>query len=97
MNCRISDLKYKNVINIIDGSLIGCVNDVEMDTCNAKIISIVIYRKFKYFGLLGRGKDIIVPWEDIKIIGEDAILVKYYFTEENKKQKLSKIIPGLFK
>ena len=46
MNCRVHDLKYKNVINMVDGSMLGFVNDVEIDTCDAKIVSIVIYGKF---------------------------------------------------
>lgn len=96
MNCRVHDLKYKNVINMVDGSMLGFVNDVEIDTCDAKIVSIVIYGKFKFFGLFGREDDIIIPWCDIKIIGEDAVLVRYKRIEE-KKQKLFNFLPQLFK
>jgi len=74
--CRIVDMKNKEVINIKTGCKIGCVNDVEVDMCNAKLIAIVVYGKLKFFGLLGRYDDIIIKWEDIKVIGDDTILVK---------------------
>ncbi len=96
MNCRVCDLRYKNVINITDGTILGCVNDIEIDTANAKIISIIIYGKYKFFGLLGREEDITIPWCDIKVIGEDAVLVKYNHLEEPKKQKLFGLLPNIF-
>ncbi len=32
MMCRITDLRYKDVINVRDGSCLGCVSDIEVDT-----------------------------------------------------------------
>lgn len=73
--CRIEDLSRKDVININDGSRLGNVQDVEIDVCEGKICSVVIYGRCRFFGLFGREEDIIVPWENIQKIGEDAILV----------------------
>lgn len=75
MNCRITDLRCKDVINLCDGTRLGCVCDVEVDTCNAKVIALVIYGRWRCFGLLGREDDIIINWCDIKVIGADSILV----------------------
>lgn len=77
MNCRIDDLRRKEVINIKDGMRIGCVCDVEIDTTNAKIAAIVIYGRLRCFGLFGREDDIVIRWEDIQVIGDDTILVTY--------------------
>lgn len=77
MNCRIVDMRNKEVINVKDGSKIGCVNDVEVDTCNARLIAIIVYGRLRCFGMLGREDDIVIKWENIKIIGEDTILVCY--------------------
>lgn len=96
MNCRVYDLKYKNVVNIVDGSMLGYVCDVEIDTCNAKINSIIIYGKYRCFGLLGRKEDIVIPWCNIKIIGEDTVLVRYKKTE-TKPQSMFATIQKLFK
>ena len=96
LNCRVNDLKYKHVINIVDGSMIGSVNDVEIDTCDAKIKSIIIYGKFRCFGLLGRDDDIVIPWCDIEIIGQDAVIVRYKKIED-RKTKIFSLLPQLFK
>ncbi len=77
MTCRIVDLRHKEVINVKDGCRIGCVNDVEVDMKCAKIVSIIIYGRLKFFGILGREEDIIIRWEHIEVVGEDTILVKY--------------------
>ena len=77
MNCCVTDLRYKEVINNADGTRLGCVNDVEIDTCTGSVVAIVIYGQVKCFGLFGRTPDIKICWNDICVIGEDTILVKY--------------------
>ncbi len=75
MNCRIADLRNKDVICIGDGTCLGCVGDVEIDTCTARLVAIIIYGRPKCFGMMGYEDDCVICWEDIKLIGEDAILV----------------------
>ena len=75
-HCRITDLNAKDVICMRDGQRIGCVSDVEVNTCDGRLVAIVVWGKPRLFGLLGRGDDCVIPWEDIHLIGEDAILVE---------------------
>lgn len=77
MNCRIIDMRHKEVINIRDGTRLGNVNDLEIDTASAKVSAIVIYGRPRFFGLFGREDDVVIKWEDIKVIGDDTILVTY--------------------
>lgn len=77
MNCRMADMRRKEVINMKDGTKIGCVCDVEIDTTCAKIYAIVIYGRPRLFGLLGREDDIVIKWDDIQVIGEETVLVSY--------------------
>lgn len=86
MNCRIVDMRNKEVINSKDGARLGCVDDVEVDTASAKLVAIVIYGELKFFGLFGRCDDIIIGWDSIELIGEDTILVNYG-CECRKKKK----------
>ena len=51
MTCRITDLRCKEVINGKDGCRLGCVDDVEIDTKNAKLVAIIIFGRPKCFGL----------------------------------------------
>ncbi|MCR4780362.1 MAG: YlmC/YmxH family sporulation protein [Ruminiclostridium sp.] len=75
MLCTFDDIRNKEIINIKSGRKIGYADDIEFDTCTAKICRLVIFGKAKLFGLLGREDDISICWSDIEIIGEDAILV----------------------
>ena len=75
MNCRIVDLRNKEVINIKNGARLGYVSDVEVDTCDARLVAIVIYGRARLFGLLRIEDECIIDWDDIEVIGEDSVLV----------------------
>lgn len=72
----IGDLRCKEVINVCDGSRLGFVNDVKINLCNGKVVAIVVPGKGKWFGLIGKGEDCVIPWECIRNIGDDIILVE---------------------
>lgn len=75
MLCRITDMHNKEVINVCDGSRLGCVDDVEVDTCTAQLVAIVIHGRPKLLGIMGHEEDIVIPWREIEIIGDETILV----------------------
>lgn len=72
----ISDLKMKEVINIIDGKRLGAITDIEIDVDSGKLTAIVVPGSGKILGLFGRNTDIVIPWEKIVKIGIDVILVE---------------------
>ncbi len=76
MKCSVTDLRAKEVINVEDGCRIGCVTDVELDSCTGCLVSIVVFCGRGIWGFLGRGEEIIINWKDIVIIGDDSILVR---------------------
>mgnify|MGYP000556970066 FL=1 len=73
--CRTADLKQKEVINVADGRRLGFVCDVEIDLENGRIDAIVLPGGGRLFGIIGRDSEFIIPWDRIKKIGEDIILV----------------------
>ena len=75
MNCRIIEMRNREVISVTNGRRLGVVCDVEIDTCSGKLTSIIIYGKPKLFGFLGREEDLVIPWEEIQVFGEETILV----------------------
>lgn len=75
MICRFEDMRCKEIINIRTGCKLGYPDDIEFDTCTAKICKLIVFGKAKFFGLLGREEDFIIPWCDIEVIGQDTILV----------------------
>ena len=88
MSCRIAELRHKEVINQSDGMRLGFVDDVEINTKTAQLVSIVIYGRLKLFGLLGRYEDTVLPWCDRKLIGEDTILVTCPGRPRKKKRRI---------
>jgi YlmC/YmxH family sporulation protein len=94
MRSRVFDLHRKEVVNIRDGTRIGNVGDVEIDTATASVLALVIYGKLRLFGLLGRQEDRVIPWTEIQIIGEDIILVDSPPMQKNKRKRWSTTGPG---
>ena len=74
--CSIDELKLKDVINVSDGTRLGTVNDVEIDLVNGRLVSIILQGGYKFLGLLGKEDDLVIPWEDIKKIGDDVIIIE---------------------
>lgn len=75
MNCRIAELKAKQVVCIKNGCVLGFISDVEINTSSGVIENIVIFGRLRFFGLLGREEDIIIPWSEIDVIGRETVLV----------------------
>lgn len=76
MECRAAELRYKEVIDIRDGTRYGCVGDVELDTATGQISALVVYGRLRWLGLLGREEDLVFPWSSVKRFGEDLVLVE---------------------
>ena len=76
-NCRLAELRHKEVINSTNGCRIGFADDIEIDTETARVVAVVIYGRQRFFGFFGRGEDIVIRWENISLIGEDTILVTH--------------------
>ena len=75
MQCRMRDLRCKEVINISDGCRLGFVSDVDIRIPEGQVIAIVVNGPCRFFGLLGRGEEFYIPWECIQRIGDDIILI----------------------
>lgn len=90
MVCRIADLRNKEVINSCNGCRIGFVDDVEVDTVTSQVKSIIVFGRPKCMGIMGRCDDIVVPWSDIRLIGEDTILVDTSVKCQQKKPRPQK-------
>lgn len=75
--CRFQELRRKEVINQRNGYRIGFVDDLEINTQSADLCALIIFGRSRFFGLFGREDDCVIPWQNIKLIGEDTILVDF--------------------
>ena len=75
MNNKGLDFKHKEVINIVDGKSLGFVQDVTANLETGIITSIIVPGNNRFFNVFS-SNDLVIPWQDIKCIGEDVILVE---------------------
>jgi len=87
MCCRIDELKNKQVVCMKNGCVLGYISDVELDIKTGSLCSIVIFGKSRLLGFIGREEDIVIPWQDIEVIGDETVLVSTDPSEFYKPQK----------
>ena len=75
MDCRLSELRYREVINISTGARLGYVTDVIMDVNEGRVAALIVPGPARFFGIFGRESDYILPWESITQMGSDIILI----------------------
>lgn len=87
---KTSDLRQREVINIVDGKRLGFVSDLDINLEEGRINSIIIPAQGKFFSLFARSGDYVIPWEQIKKIGSDVILVelKEFINPKKNENKL---------
>lgn len=89
----------KEIINIFDGKNLGFADDLLFDGETRKIAALIIRGKPVFFGFFGREEDISVPWEKIKTVGRDTILInceKYSIIDKEKENFLIKFLNKFF-
>lgn len=69
------DLSEKDVIQIKSGENLGRIDDLLFDEHAAKLQSVILRGRGHLFGLLGYEEDLVIPWESIRNIGADVIMV----------------------
>ncbi|MFD6510028.1 MULTISPECIES: YlmC/YmxH family sporulation protein [unclassified Bacillus (in: firmicutes)] len=73
---RISEFQMKDVVNILDGKMLGNIGDIDFDIDTGKIRTVIISKQTRMLGLFGKEVEFVIPWEQIMKIGEDVILVR---------------------
>ena len=75
MTCKFTDLFCKEVICISDGRRLGFVCDARVELPEGNLVAIIVPGPCRYFGLWGRKDDFVIPWQCIRRVGPDIILV----------------------
>lgn len=69
-------LRQKEVINIVDGARLGFICDLVLDVCTGKICAIVVPGPSRFSFFFKGERDQVIPWKNIRKIGENVILVE---------------------
>lgn len=85
MQCRMVNMRRKEVINICDGCRLGYVSDVDIQLPEGTVCAIIVYGPCRFFGLFGRGEEYYIPWDCIQRIGDDIILINKPFQRQKPR------------
>ena len=69
------DLRQKKAIDADTAEVIGYIRNMDIDFDSGTIRSVTVPQK-GFFGILGLGKSITVPWERVVAMGSEYVLVK---------------------
>ena len=75
MSVKFTQLQCKEVICVSDGRRLGFITDVQVEVPEGRVCAIVVPGPCRFGGLFGRNDDYIIPWNCIKRIGPDIVLV----------------------
>lgn len=86
MKFLLYDLKQKQVVNMLDGKILGTIDDFEIDDKDGKILSAIIPSSGHFFSFFSHGDEYVIPWNCIKKIGEDTILIELKYEKGRERQ-----------
>ena len=75
MGTKISQLQCKEVICISSGQRLGFIADVEVEVPEGKVSALIVPGPCKLMGLGPSRHDYRIPWDCIRRIGPDIVLV----------------------
>lgn len=73
---RFCAFRNKEVINMCNCKRLGCVTDLLIDVCSGCIEAIILPGPGKICGFLGYDAEFIIPYQCIRKVGPDIILVE---------------------
>lgn len=71
---RLSDLQHKDVINVIDGSKVGNIIDIKIDS-SGNMEGLIVEKSKFFVSMFSTKNEMEIKWTQIEKIGEDVILV----------------------
>ena len=72
---KFTDLTCKEVICLSDGRRLGFISDARIELPEGRLLSIIVPGKPRFFGLFGSRDDYVIPWNCIRRMGPDIVLV----------------------
>lgn len=87
MESSFLELRCKEVINIVDGRLLGHITDMTIDLKTSRVTGLVVPVSKGFFSFFKSPQEIFIPYKNICKIGEDVILVELFNLPQVKKGK----------
>ena len=74
---RLSELSGKEIVDVNRAERLGILGQTDLEIDETGQITSLIIPSVKWFGLLRNGSEIRVPWEHIKKIGADMVIIDF--------------------
>lgn len=86
METSFTELRNKEVINVLSGRLLGNINDVIIDLSRNCVLGFMVPNCKSFFSCFRPSQEIFIPFNNICKIGEDVILVEVIETPRKKNR-----------
>lgn len=75
---RLSELVGKEIINIYDGMRLGTIGDSDLviDCESGEVVSMILPNRGNFINLWVERQKLVIPWEAVKKIGREVIVVE---------------------
>ncbi|MFF2457526.1 YlmC/YmxH family sporulation protein [Peribacillus simplex] len=81
---RLSELSGKEIVDVNRAERLGILGQTDLEIDETGQITSLIIPSVKWFGLLRSGSEIRVPWDHIKKIGADMVIIDFQEGLSNK-------------
>ncbi|HHU56562.1 MAG TPA: YlmC/YmxH family sporulation protein [Acholeplasmataceae bacterium] len=71
----LQDLQSKDVVNVVDGTKLGKITDLEIDSATGKIIAVIVTNSSKWLSFFTGSNQTSLQWNQIVKIGGEVIIV----------------------
>lgn len=79
----LNSIKLMEIIEINTGSRLGYIKDLKIDCSTCKVLSLIL--PCDKLNILKKARFIEIPWDNVKKIGIDVILVDYDLSKFNNE------------
>lgn len=73
----LGELQSKDVVNVVDGSKLGKVTDMDIESATGKIVSITVQPNTRIMNFFSQNNTVVIPWNQIIKIGGEVVIVNY--------------------
>ncbi|MDQ0879560.1 YlmC/YmxH family sporulation protein [Peribacillus sp. V2I11] len=74
---RLSELSGKEIVDVNRAERLGILGQTDLEIDETGQITSLIIPSVKWFGFIRNGSEIRVPWEHIKKIGADMVIIDF--------------------
>lgn len=89
METSFLELRCKEVVNVVDGRRLGHIVDIVFNLQNGCLAGVVVPGEKNFWNVFKNSMELFIPLSQIVKVGEDAVLVELFGTNDKNPYILS--------